>query len=129
MASANEIPSNNNNYFKMKVFHQPMSRMSWYTLSFTVPHKKKSSGDRSGERAGHCTWIVASIVVVVCLHVKTATTQHTTCTDVSRLSFCLFVVILLVHWKQNKKRQDQQRPVLRMTHKRSKHVNQALVYS
>ncbi|KAJ4436968.1 hypothetical protein ANN_17100 [Periplaneta americana] len=28
-------------------------------------------------------------VVVVCLHVKTANTQHTTCTDVSRLSFCI----------------------------------------
>ncbi|KAJ4426808.1 hypothetical protein ANN_26607 [Periplaneta americana] len=27
------------------------------------------------------------------------------------------------HRKQNKRRQDQQRPVLRMTHKRSKHVN------
>ncbi|KAJ4443923.1 hypothetical protein ANN_05711 [Periplaneta americana] len=51
----------------------------------------ESSGDRSGERAGHCTWIVAS-TVVVCLHVKTANTQHTTCTDVSRLSFCPFCV-------------------------------------
>ncbi|KAJ4431550.1 hypothetical protein ANN_20149 [Periplaneta americana] len=63
-------------------------RMVWYTLSFTVPHRKKSSGDRSGQRAGHCTWIVASTVVVVCIRVKAANTQQTTCTDVSRLSSC-----------------------------------------
>ncbi|KAJ4438377.1 hypothetical protein ANN_14322 [Periplaneta americana] len=59
-----------------------------YTLSFTVHHRKKSSGDRSGERAGHCTLFVASTVVVVCLHVKTANTQHTTCRHVKSLSFC-----------------------------------------
>ncbi|KAJ4452257.1 hypothetical protein ANN_03775 [Periplaneta americana] len=53
-----------------------VDRMFWYTLSFTVPHRKKSSSDRSGERAGHCTWIVTSTVVVVCLHVKTANTTH-----------------------------------------------------
>ncbi|KAJ4428452.1 hypothetical protein ANN_24489 [Periplaneta americana] len=50
--------------------------------------RKKSNGDRSGERAGHCTWIVASIVVVICLRIKTANTQHKTCTDVNRFSFC-----------------------------------------
>ncbi|KAJ4437373.1 hypothetical protein ANN_17515 [Periplaneta americana] len=43
---------------------------------FNLDYRKKLSGDKSGERAAHCMWIVASTVVVVCLHVKTANTRH-----------------------------------------------------
>ncbi|KAJ4426696.1 hypothetical protein ANN_26494 [Periplaneta americana] len=73
-------------------FKQTLSNVLVHTVLYSSP-QKEIIGDRSGERAGHCTRIVAS-TVVVCLHVKTANTQHTMCTDVSRLSFCIFCVII-----------------------------------
>ncbi|KAJ4430060.1 hypothetical protein ANN_22269 [Periplaneta americana] len=36
-----------------------------WKMGVQVPHKKKSSGDRSEERAGQCTWIVVSTVLIL----------------------------------------------------------------
>ncbi|KAJ4432687.1 hypothetical protein ANN_21310 [Periplaneta americana] len=60
-----------------------------------VPHRKKSSGDRCGERAGHCKWIVASTVVVVCLHVKTANTRRVRTSVVFRFVLHAYAIGIL----------------------------------
>ncbi|KAJ4430417.1 hypothetical protein ANN_22633 [Periplaneta americana] len=55
-------------------------------VTFPIGRSRVTTGP---ENVQATTWILASTVVVVCLHVKTANTEHTTCTDVSHLSFCM----------------------------------------
>ncbi|KAJ4443531.1 hypothetical protein ANN_05203 [Periplaneta americana] len=65
------------------------NRMFWYTLSFTVPPREEGEW-REARRTCRPPYVDRGVDSCVFLHVKTVNTQQTTCTDVSRLSFCAF---------------------------------------
>ncbi|KAJ4447164.1 hypothetical protein ANN_09165 [Periplaneta americana] len=58
-------------------------------LQFLTGRRRVATGPENVQATVRGFWRRQLLFVVVCLHVKTVNTQYTTCTVVSRLSFCM----------------------------------------